>query len=80
MSRHWLVGFSGTRQNLVPENKKQPEKNGCWKKSLCGKWLEINKHPFKTGCLEFQVLIEFRTSSLETNLAYGDFTGHQVPD
>ena len=25
--------------------------------SLHGKWLEIAKHPLKTGCLEFQVYI-----------------------
>lgn len=52
---------------------------------MVGKKMDVERnlyvgHPFKTGCLEFQVLIEFRTSSLETNLAYGDFTSHQVPD
>ena len=26
-----------------------------WTKSLHGEWLEITKHPFKTGCLEFHI-------------------------
>ena len=28
-------------------------------KSLHKKWLEITKHPFKTGCLGFQVMVFF---------------------
>ena len=36
--------------------------------SLDGKWLEITKHPLKTGCLEFQVIFKCGRSNATTEM------------
>ena len=53
---------SGGRNPVCTWNSKQQTTSSLWlfqledSKSVHGKWLEITKHPLKTGCLEFQVV------------------------
>ena len=51
-------------------------------KPLLGKWLEIGKHPFKTGCLGFQVYIYicvYITVSYHLRFRWEPFPIHKKP-